>query len=88
MESLLVGFLVKLFDIPGAVVGLVAGWFARTWWQMIVAAFIGGSFGEVVLYLRQDAREFDITVWLVGVVACFAWAALSRGIKAVLRRSN
>ncbi len=88
MSSLFVGFLVKLFDIPGAVIGLTGGWFAQNWVHAVIAAFIGGSAGEIVLYLREDAREFSPVVWLVGVAACFAWAALARWIRSVLKRSN
>ncbi len=88
MGTLLVGFLIKLFDIPGAVVGLVGGWYSRNWVHMLIVAVFGGSIGEIVLYLRQDAREFDVTVWLAGVAACFAWAALARGVRGILRRPD
>ena len=47
MESLLIGFLVKLFDIPGAVIGLTGGWWAKNWFHAAIAAVIGGSFGEL-----------------------------------------
>ena len=88
MSSLLVGFLVKLFDIPAAVIGLLGGWYARIWPHAIIAAFVGGSFGEIVLYLRQDAREFSVIIWLIGVAACFAWVVLARAIRRMLERAD
>lgn len=88
MDVLVVGFLVKLLDIPAAAIGLVGGWYSRNWIHLVITAFIGGSAGEVILYLREDTREFDLTIWLVGVVACFVWALVAFLIRRLLNRSN
>lgn len=88
MSYLLVGFLVKLFDIPAAVIGLVGGWFANNWIYLVCVAFIGGSIGEVTLFLLQDTRKFSPVIWLVGVAACLAWALLAYWIRASLRKSS
>ncbi len=88
MKSLVVGFLVKLLDIPGAIIGLVGGWYARSWLHVVIIAFIGGSAGEVILYVFQDPRKFNLVIWLVGVAACFAWAAMAFWIRSIYGRSN
>ena len=88
MSSLAVGFLVKLLDIPGVMIGLTGGWFARNWFHLVITAFIGGSAGEVVLYLIEDTREFNPVIWLVGVAACLAWAAVAYWIRSLRNRSN
>ncbi len=88
MNSLVVGFLVKLLDIPAAAIGLVGGWYARRWLHVVITAFIGGSAGEIILYVMEDTRKFNLTIWLVGVAACFAWATGIYWIKSLRGRSG
>jgi len=88
MDYLIVGFLAKLLDMPAAGIGLLGGWYARNWLHLVIVAFIGGSAGEVILYLREDARAFDPVIWLVGVAACFAWAIVAYLIRAWLSRTR
>ena len=88
MSSLFVGFLVKLLDIPAAAIGLVGGWYSRNWLHVVITAFIGGSAGEIILYFREDTAKFDMRIWLVGVAACFAWAAAAYWIRSPRRRSG
>lgn len=88
MDSLIVGFLVKLLDIPAAFVGIFGGWYSKTWLHVVIVAFIGGSIGEIVLFVLRDARKFDLTVWLVGVAACFTWAAAAYLIRTLRNRSE
>ncbi len=88
METLAVGFLVKLFDIPGAVIGLSGGWLSKRWWHLALTALIGGSAGEAFLYFVRGTRDFDPTVWLAGVAASFVWAMLSFTVKRVLQRAK
>ena len=88
MNFLVIGFLVKLLDIPAAALGLLGGWYAKNWLHLVIVAFIGGSAGEVILYLQEDARAFDVVIWLVGVAACFAWAVVAFWIRSWLSRSN
>ena len=88
MSSLAIGFLVKLLDIPSAIIGLIGGWYAKGWFHVVITAFVGGSAGEIVLYVLQDTREFNVIVWLVGVTACFAWATFAYWIRSVRSRSE
>jgi len=88
MNSLVVGFLVKLLDIPGATIGLVGGWYARSWLHVVITAFIGGSAGEVILYLLRATYQFNPIIWSVGVAACFAWAASAYWVRSIRRRSD
>jgi hypothetical protein len=88
MDILVVGFLAKLLDIPAAAIGLVGGWFSRNWFHRVLTAFIGGSAGEVILYMREDTREFDPVIWLVGVAACFAWVLVAYLISSWLSRTK
>ena len=82
MSYLIVGFLIKLLDIPGAVIGLTGGWFAKKWLHVILAGLVGGSAGEVALFMLKDTREFSVVVWLAGVAASLVWAAFAYGIRA------
>ncbi len=88
MSYLVVGFLVKLLDIPGAVIGLIGGWHAKRWLHIALTAFIGGSAGEVTLFVLKDTRAFSVIVWLVGVAACFTWAVFAYWIRSRLSKSN
>ena len=86
MSYILVGFLIKLLDIPGAMIGLVGGWFSKSWLHVAIVALAGGSAGEIILYFTQDERKFDPVIWLVGVAACFAWAAAAFWLKSFRSR--
>ena len=88
MDTLIVGFFVKLLDIPAASIGLLGGWFARSWYHLVIVAFIGGSVGEMILYVVKDTREFNPVIWLVGVAACFAWACAAFWVRSLRDRSD
>ncbi len=88
MSYLIVGFLVKLLDIPGAVIGLMGGWYSKRWLHVILTAFVGGSAGEIALFVLKDTREFSLIVWLVGVAASFVWAAFAYWIRVRLSKSS
>ncbi len=88
MSWLIVGFLIKLLDIPGAVIGLSGGWLAKRWLHVTLAAFVGGSAGEIALFVFKDTREFSVIVWLAGVAASFVWAAFAYGIRAHITKQK
>ncbi len=88
MSALVVGFLVKLLDIPGAVIGLVGGWYSRNWLHLVLTAFVGGSAGEIALYFLNDDRQFSPVIWLVGVAACFTWAVGTKWIRSRLKKAG
>ena len=88
METLLTGLMIKLLDMPGAMVGLVGGWISKNWLHVVLTAFVGGSFGEIILYALKDSRDFNPVIWLAGIAACFVWAAASFLIRKVLKRSK
>ena len=88
MSALVIGFLVKLLDIPGAVIGLVGGWYSRSWLHLALTALAGGSAGEIALYVLNDDMQFDPVIWLVGIAACFAWAVGANWIRSRLKKAG
>jgi hypothetical protein len=53
-EVALVIFLAKLIDPFAALPALVAGYFCRTWWQVVIAAAAVGIIVEMILVALQQ----------------------------------
>jgi len=75
---LLAILIAKLLDPIAAVLGLIAGWFCRTWWQTLGAATVTAGLVEAFLHQTQWTRHFDLTVFITSVVAAAVWVGLGR----------
>ncbi|MGC1939365.1 MAG: hypothetical protein WA697_14135 [Pseudolabrys sp.] len=68
-EVALVIFLAKLSDPFAALPALVAGYFCRTWWQVVIAAAAVGIIVEMILVALQQTPGIHEGRLLMGVLA-------------------
>ena len=80
-EVALVIFLAKLIDPIAALPALVAGYFCRTWWQVVISAAAVGIVVEMILVLFQQTPEIHQGRLLMGVLAAGVWSNLAFAIK-------
>ena len=74
-------FFAKLIDPFAALPAVVAGYFCRTWWQVVIAAAAVGIAVEMVLVLFQQTPGIHEGRLLMGVLAAGVWSNLAFGFK-------
>jgi hypothetical protein len=77
----LVVFVAKLLDPFAALPALVAGYFCRTWWQVVIAAAAVGIIVEMILVALQQTPEIHQGRLLTGVLAAGVWSNLAFAFK-------
>ncbi|MGA7331730.1 MAG: hypothetical protein WCC54_06220 [Pseudolabrys sp.] len=80
-EVALVIFLAKLIDPFAALPALVAGYFCRTWWQVVIAAAAVGIIVEMILVALQQTPGIHEGRLLMGVLAAGVWSNLAFAFK-------
>jgi hypothetical protein len=80
-EVALVIFLAKLIDPFAALTALVAGYFCRTWWQVVIAAAAVGIIVEMILVALQQTPGIHEGRLLMGVLAAGVWSNLAFAFK-------
>ncbi|MGB6791162.1 MAG: hypothetical protein WA694_09140 [Pseudolabrys sp.] len=80
-EVALVIFLAKLSDPFAALPALVAGYFCRTWWQVVIAAAAVGIIVEMILVALQQTPGIHEGRLLMGVLAAGVWSNLAFAFK-------
>jgi hypothetical protein len=80
-EVALVIFLAKLSDPFAALPALVAGYFCRTWWQVVIAAAAVGIIVEMILVALQQTPGIHEGRLLMGVLAAGVWSNLAFACK-------
>ena len=70
-------FVAKLFDPFAALPALVAGYFCRTWWQVIISAAAVGIVVEMILVALQQTPGIHQGRLLMGVLAAGVWSNLA-----------
>lgn len=74
-------FVAKLFDPFAILPALVAGYFCRTWWQVVISAAAVGIIVEMVLVALQQTPEIHQGRLLMGVLAAGVWSNLAFAFK-------
>ena len=74
-------FVAKLFDPFAVLPALVAGYFCRTWWQVVISAAAVGIIVEMILVSTQQTLEMHQGRLLVGVLAAGVWSNLAFAFK-------
>jgi hypothetical protein len=74
-------FVAKLFDPFATLPALVAGYFCRTWWQVIISAAVVGIVVEMILVALQQTPEIHQGRLLMGVLAAGVWSNLAFAFK-------
>ncbi|MGA8946275.1 MAG: hypothetical protein WB497_10130 [Pseudolabrys sp.] len=80
-EVALVIFLAKLSDPFAALPALVAGYFCRTWWQVVIAAAAVGIIVEMIVVALQQTPGIHEGRLLMGVLAAGVWSNLAFAFK-------
>jgi hypothetical protein len=80
-EVALVIFLAKLSDPFAALPALVAGYFCRTWWQVVIAVAAVGIIVEMILVALQQTPGIHEGRLLMGVLAAGVWSNLAFAFK-------
>ena len=80
-EVALVIFLAKLSDPFAALPALVAGYFCRTWWQVVIAAAAVGIIVQMILVALQQTPGIHEGRLLMGVLAAGVWSNLAFAFK-------
>jgi hypothetical protein len=70
-------FVAKLFDPFAVLPALVAGYFCRTWWQVVISAAAVGIIVEIVLVALQQTPGIHEGRLLMGVLAAGVWSKLA-----------
>src|SRR5262245_26123732 len=70
-------FVAKLFDPFAILPALVAGYFCRTWWQVVIAAAAVGIIVEMILVAWQQTPGIHQGRLLMGVLAAGLWSNLA-----------
>ena len=74
-------FFAKLIDPVATLPAVVAGYFCRTWWQVVISAVAVGIVVEMILVLFQQMPEIHQGRLLMGVLAAGVWSNLAFGFK-------
>ena len=74
-------FAAKLFDPFAVLPALVAGYFCRTWWQVVIAAAAVGIIVEMILVALQQTPGIHQGRLLMGVLAAGVWSNLAFAFK-------
>jgi hypothetical protein len=70
-------FVAKLFDPFAVLPALVAGYFCRTWWQVVISAAAVGIIVEIVLVALQQTPGIHEGRLFMGVLAAGVWSNLA-----------
>jgi hypothetical protein len=81
LKVALVIFVAKQIDPIATLPALVAGYFCRTWWQVVIAAAAVGIIIEMILVLFQQTPEMNQGRLLMGVLAAGVWSNLAFAFK-------
>jgi hypothetical protein len=74
-------FFAKLTDPVATLPAVVAGYFCRTWWQVVISAAAVGIVVEMILVLFQQTPEIHQGRLLMGVLAAGVWSNLAFAFK-------
>jgi len=74
-------FFAKLFDPFAALPALIAGYFCRTWWQVVISAAAVGIVIEMILAALQQTPAIHQGRLLMGVLAAGVWSNLAFAFK-------
>lgn len=74
-------FLAKLVDPFAALPALIAGYFCRTWWQVVIAATAVGIIVEMILVAAQQTPGLHEGRLLMGVLAAGVWSNIAFALK-------
>jgi len=74
-------FFAKLTDPVATLPAVVAGYFCRTWWQVVISAAAVGIVVEMILVLSQQTPEIHQGRLLMGVLAAGVWSNLAFAFK-------
>ena len=74
-------FFAKLTDPVATLPAVVAGYFCRTWWQVVISAAAVGIVVEMILVLFQQTPEIHQGQLLMGVLAAGVWSNLAFAFK-------
>lgn len=75
----------KLLSPLAIVIGLLSGWFARKWWQVLIGAAVAAVVDEAALHAMQQTRVLDLGAVLIGFVAAAIWGFAVFGIRQMRR---
>jgi len=81
LKVALVIFVTKLIDPFAALPALVAGYFCRAWWQVVVSAAAIGIVVEMILVLFEETPGIHQGRLLMGVLAAGVWSNLAFAFK-------
>ena len=81
LKVALIIFVTKLIDPFAALPALVAGYFCRTWWQVVISAAAVGIFVEMVLVLFESTPGIHQGRLLMAVLAAGVWSNLAFAFK-------
>ena len=81
LKVVLVIFVTKLIDPFAALPALVAGYFCRTWWQVVISAAAIGIIVEMILVLFEKTPGIHQGRLLMGVLAAGVWSNLAFAFK-------
>ena len=81
LKVALVIFFAKLTDPFATLPAVVAGYFCRTWWQVVISAAAVGIVVEMILVLFQQTPEIHQGRLLMGVLAAGVWSNLAFAFK-------
>jgi hypothetical protein len=81
LKVALVIFFAKLTDPVAILPAVVAGYFCRTWWQVVISSAAVGMVVEMVLVLSQQTPEIHQGRLLMGVLAAGVWSNLAFAFK-------
>jgi hypothetical protein len=74
-------FVTKLIDPFAALPALVAGYFCRTWWQVVISAAVVGVMVEMVLVVFEETPGIHQGRLLMAVLAAGVWSNLAFAFK-------
>jgi hypothetical protein len=81
LKVALIIFVTKVIDPFAALPALVAGYFCRTWWQVVISAAAVGIFVEMVLVLFEPTPGIHQGRLLMAVLAAGVWSNLAFAFK-------
>ena len=76
MMGLLAFFLAKLLDPIGGLIALAIGILGPSKWMIPTGAIVGAVVVEFLLNASQVTRQFNLSVFLIGILALSVWAAI------------
>ena len=74
-------FFAKLIDPIAVLPAVVAGYFCRTWWQVVISAAAVGIIVEMILVLFEQTPGMHQGRLLMGVLAAGVWSNLAFAFK-------